>query len=494
MADFSAVLKKTIDALSENTPAARERIYQKARATIENKLKAMDPAPSAAVADRQRKLLEDAIARVEAEYAPPPQPEEPAQDELDQIFAELDVDPAKPRDPVPSAFQSQPAPPEPASFDVGTPQKTGSETADGEADQATRGDAPSFSAAEPALETPPPPPRRKSGKGGATGLIAGVVLLLAVLAAGAWFFKDDLTRLADFEGVEQTVAESGEPAANSGDETPTNNESAAPAPSETSDTSASQQPAQPEPVRKFTQRLLADGREVDEGPAGGEPGLGEGTSVAQATVPSDGEAAQPSSSQNGQSESPGASEALPVGQKAIYYEERTSVSQGSADLGAVVWSVVQESPGNDLPPEPAIRADATIPEKNLQLKMTIRRNADESLPASHILEIIFLTPDDFDGGGIDNVLRVSLKRSEQDTGNPLLGIPAKIADGFFLVALSDSTADTETNMLLLRRQSWIDIPVVYKSGRRALITIEKGIPGDKVFNDVLNAWQAATSG
>ena len=112
----------------------------------------------------------------------------------------------------------------------------------------------------------------------------------------------------------------------------------------------------------------------------------------------------------------------------------------------------------------------------------------------HILEIIFLTPDDFDGGGIDNVLRVSLKRSEQDTGNPLLGIPAKIADGFFLVALSDSTADTETNMLLLRRQSWIDIPVVYKSGRRALITIEKGIPGDKVFNDVLNAWQAATSG
>ena len=126
--------------------------------------------------------------------------------------------------------------------------------------------------------------------------------------------------------------------------------------------------------------------------------------------------------------------------------------------------------------------------------MTIRRNADESLPASHILEIIFLTPDDFDGGGIDNVLRVSLKRSEQDTGNPLLGIPAKIADGFFLVALSDSTADAETNMLLLRRQSWIDIPVVYKSGRRALITIEKGIPGEKVFTDVLNAWQNATSG
>ncbi|MFC5586455.1 hypothetical protein ACFPOD_15175 [Nitratireductor kimnyeongensis] len=494
MADFSAVLKKTIDALSENTPAARERIYQKARATIENKLKGMDPAPSTAVADRQRKLLEDAIARVEAEYAPPPAPEEPAQDELDQIFAELDVDPAKPRDPVPSAFQAQRTPPEPASFEDRTSQDAGPEPVDGKAGQAARVEAPSASGAEPALETPPPPPRRKSGKGGATGLIAGVVLLLAALVAGAWFYKDDLTRLAGFDGAEQTLAENGESAPVSGGETSGDNESAAPAPSETGNTDASQQPAQPEPVQKFTQRLLADGREVDEGPAGGEPGLGEGTSVAQATVPNDGDAIQPPPSQGSQTESPGPSEALPVGQKAIYYEERTSVSQGSADLGAVVWSVVQESPGNDLPPEPAIRADATIPEKNLQLKMTIRRNADESLPASHILEIIFLTPDDFDGGGIDSVLRVSLKRSEQDTGNPLLGIPAKIADGFFLVALSDSTADTETNMLLLRRQSWIDIPVVYKSGRRALITIEKGIPGDKVFTDVLNAWQSATSG
>jgi len=128
------------------------------------------------------------------------------------------------------------------------------------------------------------------------------------------------------------------------------------------------------------------------------------------------------------------------------------------------------------------------------MKLTIRRNADQSLPASHIVEIIFLTPESFEGGGIENVLRVTMKRSEQDTGNPLLGIPAKIADGFFLGALSDSEADEQANLLLMQRQSWIDIPVVYKSGRRALITIEKGIPGDKIFTDVLNAWQNAAAG
>ena len=126
--------------------------------------------------------------------------------------------------------------------------------------------------------------------------------------------------------------------------------------------------------------------------------------------------------------------------------------------------------------------------------MTIRRNADQTLPASHIIELIFLTPDGFDGGGIDNILRFAMKGSEQDAGSPLIGVPAKIADGFFLVALNDTKADETANLSLMRNQEWIDIPVVYKSGRRALLTMEKGIPGDKVFDEALKAWQAKTSG
>ena len=185
---------------------------------------------------------------------------------------------------------------------------------------------------------------------------------------------------------------------------------------------------------------------------------------------------------------------VPVGQKAIFYEERTSTAQGSAEPGSIVWSLVQESPGGDLPPEPAIRAEATIPGKDIQLRMTIRRNTDQTLPASHIIEMIFLTPDGFEGGGVDNILRVAMKSSEQDAGSPLIGIPAKIADGFFLVALNDTKADEDANLTLLRGQDWIDVPVVYKTGRRALLTMEKGIPGEKVFDEALKAWQAKTAG
>jgi hypothetical protein len=36
--------------------------------------------------------------------------------------------------------------------------------------------------------------------------------------------------------------------------------------------------------------------------------------------------------------------------------------------------------------------------------------------------------------------------------------------------------------------------VIYKSGRRALLTMEKGMPGGKVFDEAIRAWQAKTAG
>ena len=456
MADFSAVLKKTIDALGENTPAAREKIYQKARATIEAKLAAIEPPPPPAVVERQRKLIDDAITTVEADYASAESPEAVDDDDLEHIFAELDPDPIEPAAAVPeppatksNEFAGSITPPsasdapgmkeqganDPLTATQGSAAKAASQPPvddeDDGLDETLSG--PEAKSDAPFLAGTPRP--RRNGPSGLT--VAIVLLVLAAAAAGGWFYRDTLARLANFESQQPSETGSSETPPANGEQHAEN----AAAQNTPAGDAATQEPATPRPT-KFTQRLTADGQEVDEGPVGGEPGLGEGTSVAQATAPGS-EAASgatpPASGAGSNGANTGAQQqTLPVGQKAIFYEERTNVSQGSADPGAVVWSVVQESPGNDLPPEPAIRAEATIPAKNLQLKMTIRRNADESLPASHIVEIIFLTPDEFDGGGVDNVLRVSMKRSEQDTGSPLLGIPARIADGFFLVALSDS--------------------------------------------------------
>lgn len=544
MADFAAVLRKTIGALKENSPDARARVYEKARATIEAKLAAVSPPPPPELAARQKRLLEEAIETVEAEFAAPPQAETPAAEAEPQETWPQETWPEAPQETAqeapavedasePAAWSREPAPdeeqagadipapaqdepepaaaePEPAawSYEPLPAQETREAEAptpqDEEPDLHADAAAPAWPDYETAAGQPEPfseaaerpaepaeeetfgadeaatPERRRRG-----GLVALVllVLLLGAAAAGGWFYRDDLARLAGHEGFEQMMAQDGDTAA------PPEEEEAQETARVEPEAPVREQPqvAAPESTAqsdKFTQRLLPDGREVDPGPAGGEAGPGEGTSIAAATQ--DGEAAQAEGAQNGQ--------ALPVGQKAFFYEERTSASQGSAETGTVVWSIVEESPGNDLPPEPTIQAEARIPEKDLQLKMTIRRNVDQSLPASHIMELIFLTPDDFAEGGVDNVLRVTMKRTEQDTGNPLLGIPAKIADGFFLVALSDSPADVQANTLLMRRQSWIDIPIVYSSGRRALMTLEKGVPGDRIFNEALAAWQRASSG
>jgi hypothetical protein len=248
----------------------------------------------------------------------------------------------------------------------------------------------------------------------------------------------------------------------------------------TSVAAVTQPPAAPDtPAPDGSTPPQPDGTAAPEGTAAPAP---DGT--AAATPPAD--PAQPAAA--------GDAANVAVQQRAIYYEERTNVAQGSADTGSIVWSVVQESPGGDLPPEPAIRAEVSVPAKSLQLTMTIRRNGDRTLPFSHMIELIFLTPDNFEGGGIENILRFALKDTEEAAGNSVIGMPAKIGPGYFLVALNDAPAEVEANLTMLRGQQWIDIPLIYRSGRRALITMEKGVPGDKVFDQVLKSWQASTAG
>lgn len=545
MADFVAVLKKTIDGMGETTPQMRERVYDKARSTIAAKLAAIDPPPPATVAERQKRTLEDAIAAVEKEYARPAPPA-PASDplaELESIFSSIDrnkntqnhVRPLPPARTEPErvepARQTPAAAPVPASASRPAERVSGAPSLKAQAEPAGR-PSPTPTAARPEPEDtaaaaeefpayPAPGPEtdifqefRSAGRARRRGgLVAALVVLVAIAAGayGVWLNADAFKSMLGGGDSEDTVTV--EPLAPAKTEAST--DEAAPPPAAPAATAPAAAPDAAE-TPKFTQRLTPEGKEVDAGPAGGESTIGEGTSVVALTAPppqsapsappaaetaqpatpeaaaetTPADAEQPASEQATPGQAAPEQAALAVGQKAIFYEERTNVAQGSAEPGSIVWSLVQESPGGDAPPEPAIRAEANIPGKNVQLRMTIRRNADETLPASHIVELIFLTPDNFEGGGIDNILRMAMKTSEQDAGSPLIGIPAKIADGFFLVALNDTKADEQANLALLRGQDWIDIPIIYKSGRRALITMEKGIPGDKVFDEALKAWQA----
>ncbi|WP_346433424.1 endolytic transglycosylase MltG [Oricola sp.] len=193
-------------------------------------------------------------------------------------------------------------------------------------------------------------------------------------------------------------------------------------------------------------------------------------------------------------QSPAADAGVPIPvmrQKAIFYQERSGSEAGTAVAGATVWSIVQESPGGSAPAEPAIRAETTIPEYGLTMEMTIRRNVDESLPASHVIELFFRVPDTFNGLGIADVQRITFKETEQEPGNALVGVAAPIDTNVFLIALTRASAATTANLDLMRGRQWIDIPMQYVSGRRALIVLEKGDTGQRVFDEVLAAWKAS---
>lgn len=507
MADFVAVLKKTIDGLPDNTPQARARIYERARATIEAKLAALDPQPPQAVADRQRQVLANAIEEVEAHYAPA----EPEEEMLDGAFDDVFDMPAPAVAAPPVAPSPAPAPQRDAFFPApprAQEKPAGSEQpawmADGPQDdirpERSERLAPHAAATgndnDVEDDDPLAPPARRERRVprglGRLLVAAAIVVALAGAGYGLWLNRDDLMAMVFGDGEVAVTEQAPAGQAPAGQTPPAGEQVAAAAPEQPAAPTA--QPA-PAASGKFTQRLTSDGNEIDTGPAGQPASVGEGTSVAAATQPSAPPAASPSApAAPAAPQAPASGNAVAVGQQAMFYEERTTSAAGTAERGSTVWSVVQESPGGDQPPEPAIRGEVVIPDRDLQLRVTIRRNADQSLPASHIIEMIFLTPDDFSGGGINNVLRITMKPTEEDPGSALFGIPAKIADGFFLLALSDRAAEAEANTAMLRRQGWIDIPIVYRSGRRALVTLEKGLPGERAFNEAMDAWQAASSG
>jgi len=196
---------------------------------------------------------------------------------------------------------------------------------------------------------------------------------------------------------------------------------------------------------------------------------------------------QPQSPSSQPQSAPGTPAAL-VAQRVVLYEEDPNNPEGNRYVGSAIWRTETVSPGPGMSPELAVRADVEIPERRLAMTMSIRRNTDQALPASHTVEIIFNVPADFPFGGVANVPGLLMKEAEQSRGAPLTGLAVKVTTGFFLIGLSATEADLQRNMQLLKERGWFDIPMVYNNGRRAILAIEKGTPGERVFSEAFTAW------
>ena len=180
--------------------------------------------------------------------------------------------------------------------------------------------------------------------------------------------------------------------------------------------------------------------------------------------------------------------AAAVAQKVVLYDEDPTDPKGKRYVGSALWRTETVSPGPGLAPELAIRADVEIPERHMRMTWSLRRNTDKALPASHTIEIMFTLPADFSEGGIGNVPGVLMKQDEQARGVPLAGLAVKVTNGYFLIGLSAVDVDVQRNIQLLKERDWFDIPIVYTSGKRAILAMEKGTPGVRAFEEAFRAW------
>ena len=187
--------------------------------------------------------------------------------------------------------------------------------------------------------------------------------------------------------------------------------------------------------------------------------------------------------------SPAPSSGPAVAQRVVLYEEEPDDPQGKRFVGTVLWKTEMRPATPGRPPELAVRADVEVPERNMSVTFSFRRNTDASLPASHTIEIVFTLPADSPSGGVQKVPGVLMKQSESTRGVPLAGLAVPVTPGYFLIGLSSLESDMQRNLQLLKERAWFDVPIIYNNNRRAILAMEKGTPGEQAFAAAFAAWK-----
>lgn len=459
MADYYPVLSRAIAGLDQNTSETRRAVYERARTAIVKQLRSYDPPLSESDITRERLGLEDAIRRVETEQRNAASPAARGSDPIESVRqaavdaerlgpaataaqtraaadqADLDGYPAQSEAPRVEPRFSHAAPPaEERSTPAPTAGANRVRSNNGEENGRRR------LAGEPQEE--PEAPRRR----GPAVFAVIAVLLLGGLGVGAYVLRDDL-RGGD---VDTAVPSADTPPKNS-DRAPSNQEPGA--------------------------------EETDSGediavPPGEIPGV-------QETPP--GESAQPQTPPVQTPSQASQPSVAPVTQRSVLYEESPDQQAGTAVTGSIAWRL-ENVPNGGATPEPQVRADVDVPESNIKLVVLIRRNTDATLPASHTVDMQFTLGKQFTNGGIANVPGILFKADENSGGTALHGLSVKVMNGFFLIGLSNQANEKSQNMRLMRESGWIDLPLLYENGRRAVLSLELGAPGQQAFAQAIEAW------
>jgi hypothetical protein len=496
MADYHPLIARAVTGLEKNTGENRRALYERARTALVAQLRGVQPALDESEITRERLALEEAIRKVEAESAR--QAREQArptfvkradlprrEDKRDE--APRSPPPASPRPATPST------PPRPQPNESAAPRSSGGRRT--LQDEALRGFRDTASNPNAAAEA------RRSERYNQSSSEQGLPPAPSLPPPGEPNSHGEYSQLEPQMQPENLWAL---PLDGTHADAPTDFDAAHPPPP--AQPHVQEMPEEAPPPRRRQPRsygklirtglivLLIAGvaglafwqRENIAGLAGGVAAL-----FKPSAAPPQREAApsRPKITDRIGQPSPTPSNGLPVAQRVVLYEEDPDDPQGKRYVGTVLWRTELKPAVPGRPPELAVRGDIEVPERKMTVTWSLRRNTDQSLPASHTIEIVFNLPADSPTGGVQNVPGVLMKQAEQTRGVPLSGLAVKVTPGYFLIGLSALETDMQRNIQLLKDRSWFDIPIVYNNNRRAILALEKGTPGEKAFTDAFTAWK-----
>ena len=180
---------------------------------------------------------------------------------------------------------------------------------------------------------------------------------------------------------------------------------------------------------------------------------------------------------------------IPVAHRAaILIDSPSDPQKVKTYTGTVVWRVEQVK-RDGKPTATVLRADIDIPSAKVQAVITLQKNGDTTLSASHLMDLRFTIGAGGDVPGIKAIKVPELRKEETPAGEALNGAPVPVVENVFFVGLTRGDAETARNIDLLSTRNWIDIPVLLTNDKLAKITFEKGATGDRAMAEAMAAWK-----
>ena len=239
-------------------------------------------------------------------------------------------------------------------------------------------------------------------------------------------------------------------------------------------------PAAPAPAAKIAERV------EPAPPAPAQPAAPASEPKADQSNPQG--AAAPANPPGETANPPGAPAPAPsAGRAAMLVASADNPQKPVVSLGSTTWSLIPPAPNQ--PATVAVKAEADIPDLKMHATMTLRKNTDPTLQATHTIDLKFSFADGAPITGFKDVGLPQMRKEDSTAAEALTSVKVKISDTYFLIALAKGETDTARNLDLMQTRAWFDFPLLLNDNRIAKVVFQKSAEGQAMLEKAFEAWK-----